>query len=152
MAKIPAKDFRDLILWQKVHRFVLDIYFLTRSFPNHELYGLTSQFRRASVSLPTNIAEGFNKRTLPDKIRFLNVSQGSSEEYRNYLILVEDLAYAKTAIILDRLEETSKILGACINGIKKKVGWLTLPVPDSWILAPVISLPSAISISLQTIV
>jgi four helix bundle protein len=121
MATIPAKDFRDLILWQKAHRFVLDVYTLTKSFPNFELYGLTSQIRRASVSIAANIAEGFKKRTLPEKIRLLNISQGSLEECRYYLILIEDLSYARTESNLDQLEEISKILGAYIKGIKRQV-------------------------------
>ena len=121
MAPTPAKDFRDLVLWQKAHRFVLEIYTLTESFPNYELYGLTSQIRRASVSIAANIVEGFKKRTIPEKIRYLNISQGSLEECRYYLILVEDLKYADTVSSYNQLEEVSKILEAYMNGIKKKM-------------------------------
>ena len=119
MTYTPAKDFRDLILWQKAHLFVLAVYALTRKFPNWELYGLTSQIRRASVSIAANIAEGFKKRTVPEKIRFLNISQGSLEECRYYLILTEDLGYAETVSYLEQIEEISKILEAYISGIKK---------------------------------
>ena len=73
----PAKSFRDLILWQKAHGFVLSTYSSTNGFPKTEIYGLTSQFRRAAVSIAANIAEGFIKRTILDKLRFLNIAQGS---------------------------------------------------------------------------
>ena len=89
----PARSFEDLIVWQKAHQLVLSVYRLTESFPAKEMYGLTSQFRRAAVSVPANIAEGFKKRGKPDKARFLNIAQGSLEECRYYLILVSDLNY-----------------------------------------------------------
>ena len=73
----PAKTFEDLIVWQKAHQFVLAVYRLTRTFPRSENYGLSSQFRRAAVSMAANIAEGFRKRGKADKLRFLNIAQGS---------------------------------------------------------------------------
>ena len=73
----PAKTFRDLIVWQKAHAFVLQVYTATRSFPKEESYGLSAQFRRAAVSVPANIAEGFRKHSKQDKARFLNISEGS---------------------------------------------------------------------------
>jgi hypothetical protein len=76
-AESPARTFQDLIVWQKAHQFVLSVYALTAQFPKSELYGLTSQFRRAAISIPANIAEGFQKRTKPDKTRFMNIAQGS---------------------------------------------------------------------------
>jgi len=115
----PAKGFRDLIMWQKAHGLVLSIYGLSRTFPKHELYGLTSQIRRAAVSVPANIAEGFKKRTVADKIRYLNISQSSLEECRYFLILIEDLRYAETKDTLDRLEEVSKILESYIRGTRR---------------------------------
>ena len=71
----PAKCFEDLIVWQKAHQFVLGIYQFTENFPGKEVYGLTSQLRRAAVSIPANIAEGFKKRGKPDKVRFLNIAK-----------------------------------------------------------------------------
>ena len=112
MDKIPAKQFRDLKFWEKAHLLVLAVYALSRNFPHHELYGLTSQLRRAAVSIAANIAEGFKKRTKPEKLRFLNIAQGSLEECRYYLILAQDLEYAATEEILNQLEEVSKILEA----------------------------------------
>ena len=88
-----AKSFTDLVVWQKAHAFVLAVYRLTKSFPREEAYGLTSQFRRAAVSIAANIAEGFRKRGSADKLRFLNIAQGSAEECRYYLILAKDLGY-----------------------------------------------------------
>ncbi|MCF8383901.1 MAG: four helix bundle protein [Chlorobium sp.] len=88
-----AKTFRDLIAWQHAHAFVLDVYRVTRSFPKEEIYGLTSQFRRAAVSIPANIAEGFVKNSNADKVRFFNIAQGSLEECRYYSLLAADLCY-----------------------------------------------------------
>lgn len=110
----PAKDFRDLIVWQKAHHFVLQVYKLTDNFPDDEIYGLTSQLRRAAVSIPANIAEGFKKKTKPDKARFMNISQGSIEECRYYLILANDLGYGVTSKLMDALEEVSKLLESYI--------------------------------------
>ncbi|MDQ3331145.1 MAG: four helix bundle protein, partial [Planctomycetota bacterium] len=91
MDREPARRFEDLIVWQKAHALVLTIYRTTESFPRTETYGLTSQLRRSAVSIPANIAEGFRKRGRSDKARFLNISQGSLEETRYYLILARDL-------------------------------------------------------------
>lgn len=107
-----AKVFTDLIVWQKAHQFVLNIYQLTRSFPKHEQYGLTSQLRRAAVSIPANIAEGFRKTGAMDRARFLNIAQGSIEECRYYLILARDLDYSVTDAESSLLEEVSKLTHA----------------------------------------
>jgi len=77
MTRFVARSFRDLIVWQKAHHFVLEIYRYTRRFPKEEIYSLSSQFRRAAVSTPANIAEGFKERSRSDKARFMNISQGS---------------------------------------------------------------------------
>jgi four helix bundle protein len=119
MKHAPAKEFRDLILWQKAHGLVLSIYGLSRTFPKYELYGLTSQIRRAAASVPANIAEGFKKRTVADKLRYLSISQSSLEECRYFLILIEDLSYADTNDAMDKLEEVSRILEAYIKGTKR---------------------------------
>jgi four helix bundle protein len=108
----PAKSFEQLIVWQKAHQFVLGVYRLTENFPRTEVYGLTSQLRRAAVSIPANVAEGFKKRGRADKVRFLNIAQGSLEECRYYLILAKDLNYGDTGKLQPQLEETSKLLEA----------------------------------------
>lgn len=82
MAKDKAKRFTDLIVWQKAHAFVLSVYRLSADFPKSEIYGLTSQLRRAAISVPANIAEGFKKIGSADKLRFMNIAQGSLEECR----------------------------------------------------------------------
>jgi four helix bundle protein len=106
----PSKSFQELIVWQRAHEFVLSVYRYTRGFPREELYGLTSQFRRAAVSIPANIAEGYKKRGKSDKARFMNISQGSVEECRYYLILAKDLDYGDSRTEMSRLEEVSKLL------------------------------------------
>ena len=117
MKRKPAKDFRDLIVWQKTHQFVLSVYRDSESFPKNEMYGLTSQVRRAAVSIAANIAEGFKKKSKPDKRRFLNIAQGSLEECRYYLILAKDLNYGETSILTAQLEEASKLLEAYFSSI-----------------------------------
>lgn len=106
----PARSFTDLIVWQKAHAFVLEVYRVTAEFPKHETYGLTSQFRRAAVSIPANIAEGFRKQGTADKARFLNTAEGSLEECRYYLILSTDLGYPANHELTDMAEEVSKLL------------------------------------------
>lgn len=105
-----ARTFRDLIVWRKAHELVLTTYRFTRAFPKEERYGLTSQFRRAAVSVPANVAEGFKKRSRGDKVRFMNISQGSLQECRYYLILAADLGYGDTKSLMNQLEDVSKLL------------------------------------------
>ena len=106
----PATSFRDLVAWQKAHQFVLAIYNYSDYFPQKEVYGLTSQFRRAAISIPANIAEGFKKKCRTDKARFMNIAQGSLEECRYYLILAKDLGYGDNPELMPLLEEISKML------------------------------------------
>ena len=113
----PAKTFEDLKVWQKAHQLVLAVYRLSRTFPRSEIYGLSSQFRRASVSVAANIAEGFRKRGKADKLRFLNIAQGSLEESRYYLILAHDLEYGDVSELITVLEEVSKLLEAYSQAI-----------------------------------
>jgi four helix bundle protein len=108
--RAPATRFEDLVVWQKAHQFVLGAYRLSRTFPRSETYGLSSQLRRAAVSIAANIAEGFKKRGRADKLRFYNMAQGSIEESRYYLILAKDLEYGDVAGSSQLLEEVSKLL------------------------------------------
>jgi four helix bundle protein len=116
----PAKNFQDLIVWQKSHKFVLGVYNFTSKFPTSELYGLTSQFRRAAVSIAANIAEGFKKQGLADKMRFLNIAQGSLEECRYYLILSEDLNYGNSQSLILDIEEVSRLLDSYYSKIRSR--------------------------------
>jgi four helix bundle protein len=113
----PAKTFQDLLVWRKAHEFVLQLYRFTADFPRTETYGLASQFRRAAVSIPANIVEGFRKRGLADKARFLNTAQGSLEECRYYLLLSRDLGYGDTRGLVTLLEEVSRLLEAYCRAI-----------------------------------
>jgi four helix bundle protein len=87
------KDFRQLKVWEKSHQLALAVYKATKSFPKEELYGLTSQIRRASISIPTNIAEGCGRNTDADFARFLQIAMGSASETEYQLILAYDLEF-----------------------------------------------------------
>ena len=105
--------FKDLIAWQKSRILVKDIYSSTVSFPKEEIYGITSQIRRAVVSIPTNIAEGAGRRTNPQFLTFLDYALGSSIEVENLLILSNDLEFIDS--------EKYKILGLKVLEIQKLV-------------------------------
>ena len=114
-------DFRELIVWQKAHQFVLDVYSLTSRFPKEERFGITSQIRRASISIAANIAEGYSKRGPRDKIRFLNIAQGSLSECKYYLILIHDLKYSSLDQIDLHLDEVSRLLNSYQRAISRDV-------------------------------
>jgi four helix bundle protein len=90
---------------------------MTAGFPVREAYGLTSQMRRAAISIAANIAEGFAKRGKADKARFMNVAEGSLEESRYYLILSQDLGYGDTAELMELLNEVGRLLKAYFRAI-----------------------------------
>src|SRR5712671_5321305 len=115
--RVAARTFRDLLVWQKAHQFVLGVYSFTAAFPKPETYGLSLQMRRAAVSIPANIAEGFRRRGKADKARYMNIAEGSLEECRYYLILAKDLGYGETADLRVVLEEVSRMLNAYAAGI-----------------------------------
>ena len=114
----PARKFEDLIVWQKAHAFVLAVYSLTSSFPKTELYGLTSQFRRAAVSVPANIAERWRRKGIADKNKFYNISQASLEECRYYLLFAKDFEYGENSKANSFSEELSKLFTAYIKKTK----------------------------------
>jgi four helix bundle protein len=114
-----AKSFEDVEIWKKAHAWVLKIYRLSENFPKHELFGLTSQLRRAAVSVPANFAEGFKKLGKADKLGFYNIAQGSLEECRYYLILVRDLNYGEVSELQKDAEIISKMLGSYMQIIAK---------------------------------
>ncbi|MFA5990975.1 MAG: four helix bundle protein [Candidatus Doudnabacteria bacterium] len=90
---MQIQSFKDIIAWQKAHQLVLQIYGYTDKFPKSEVFGLVSQMRRCSVSIPSNIAEGFKRKSTNDSLHFYNISQGSLEELRYQLLLSKDLKY-----------------------------------------------------------
>jgi len=117
-ARAPARTFADLIVWQKAHAWVLGIYHFTERFPARENYCLASQFRRAAISIPANVAEGFKKIGVADKKRYMNIAQGSLEECRYYLILARDLGYGDAPELMAQLEEVSRLLDAYARAIE----------------------------------
>ena len=121
LPRTPAKSFEDLMVWQKAHQFVLRVYALTETFPKSEMFGLTSQLRRAAVSIAANIAEGFKKSGKADKARFFNIAQGSLEECRYFLILTRDLKYGNPVEEKTLLEETSRLLEAYRSAVLRSV-------------------------------
>jgi four helix bundle protein len=107
-----AKSFQDLVVWQKSHALALQIYRVSSRYPKTELYGLTSQVRRAAVSVPANIAEGFKRASRADKARMLNLAQGSLEELRYYVRLANDLGYEANPTLVGDLDEVARLLDA----------------------------------------
>lgn len=119
--KGEIQNFSDLDVWKKSHSLVLDIYHLTDSFPREERFCLVQQIRRASVSIPVNIAEGFKKRGVNDKINYYNIAQGSLEEVLYYLILSEDLGYLAENIddIWITVDDIGRMLTKVVSSITR---------------------------------
>ena len=116
----PTFSFENIMAWQKAHSLTILVYQITRNFPEDERFGLTSQFRRAAVSVEANIAEGYKKISKADKLRFLNISEGSLAECRNYIILSRDLYFINEEEYNNlylALEESSRLLTAYSKGI-----------------------------------
>ena len=115
------KTFEDLEVWNVSHKLVLEIYKASSTFPKEEMYGITSQIRRATVSIPANIAEGFSRRSNLDKRHFYNVAQASLHEVKYYLILIEDLGYIESKFTLwQKAEQIGKMLYRLIESLKKE--------------------------------
>ena len=112
-----SKCFRDLLVWQKMHKIVLEIYKISEKFPKTEIFGITNQIRRSSVSVAANIVEGFSKKSKLDKCRFFNIAQGSLEETHYFLILIQDLNYYNTCELLKKVDEVGKMLEGYIKAI-----------------------------------
>src|SRR2546430_392006 len=93
--RAAARTFQDLVVWRKAHELVLAVYSFTAAFPKQETYGLTLQMRRAAVSVPANIAEGFRRRGKADKTRYMNMAEASLEEGRYYFIPAKELGYGE---------------------------------------------------------
>ncbi|MBD3903682.1 four helix bundle protein [Chryseobacterium sp. Ch-15] len=114
-------NFKELLVWQKSINFVTEIYELTNGFPKSEMYGLTSQIRRASISIPSNIAEGNSRRSVADYLQFLKISRGSSAEVETQLIIAQNLKFLNEEHYLklnQDIIEISKMLNGLINSLK----------------------------------
>jgi len=108
-----VKSFRDIIAWEKAHDLVLLIYKVTENFPRSEEFGLKSQIRRAAVSVPSNLAEGFKRKSKADSVHFYNISEASLEELKYQIFLSRDLGYIFKLdydYIAPLTEEVGKIL------------------------------------------
>ena len=120
-----AYTFKDIIAWQKAYDFTLLVYQTTRSFPDVEKYGLSSQFQRAAVSIAANIAEGYKRLGKHDKLHFMNFAQGSLEECRCYTMLSKDLGYITEDVynaLTYSIEGASYYLNAYCKAIKEDQG------------------------------
>ncbi len=116
-------SFQSLQVWQKSHQFVKDVYHCSADFPKHELFGLTSQLRRAAVSIPATITEGYRKESNLDNARYLNIAQGSLEECRYYLILAPELEYIEAELshqLSENLDEVARLLYAYRNAVLRR--------------------------------
>src|SRR5579875_210870 len=103
------QNYKDLKVWEKSHHFTVAVYDCTRSFPKEELYGLTNQLRRASSSIPANIAEGCGKNSKAEFAHYLNIALGSANEAEYFLILSKDLHYLSTEIFSDFIDKINQI-------------------------------------------
>lgn len=115
------KDFRNLKVWEKAHQLTLKIYKVTEKFPREELYGLTSQIRRACVSIPTNISEGCVRSSDADFARFLYIALGSTSELEYLILLSNDLKFIQSELQIElnnEINEIKKMLIAMIHKLK----------------------------------
>ena len=112
--------FTDLVVWQRSHDLVLEIYRLSHRFPEHERYGVTSQLRRAAVSVPSNIAEGSKRQYPKDYARFLNIAEASLSETEYLLLLCQDLGYVTAESGTTLRQEVDEIL-RMLNSLREKV-------------------------------
>lgn len=112
------KSFQDMKVWNKAYELVLQVYKVTKGFPQEERFGLTQQMRRAAVSIIANIAEGNKRRSDKDFRHFLNISEGSLEETKCYLILSKDLGY-QDENTYQRLFNLSEEIGRMLQGFVK---------------------------------
>jgi len=120
---MKIKNFYDLDAWKKTHKFALDIYRITKGFPKEELYGITSQLRRAASSITANIAEGFSRYHYNDKIRFYHNARGSVSETQNFILLAKDLSLLiekDFKYLFSLSEEVSKLINGLIRSIENQ--------------------------------
>lgn len=113
------QNYQDLNVWQKSHQLVLEVYQITNQFPKNEMFGLTSQMRRASVSIPANLAEGCGKKGTNDIANFFQISLGSLHETEYYLLLSKDLQYITNEVFESRNAEIKEIKAMLVSLIKK---------------------------------
>lgn len=118
------KDFTDLKVWQFAHKFIIQIYIITKEFPVHERYGLINQLRRAAVSITSNIAEGFSRFSYKDRVRFYLNARGSLSECQNQILISRDIGYLESKKTQDLLQEAIQIrqlLNGLIRATKQRI-------------------------------
>lgn len=116
--------FRSLIVWQKGHQLVLDVYRITKSFPEEEKFGIVPQMRRAVISITANISEGYRKVGEKDKLRFFNMSQGLLAEMSNFIIIAKDLQYISKedyGLLNEKVGEVDRLLESYCAKISKNL-------------------------------
>ena len=113
---MKTQSYKDLIVWQKAYKLVLEIYKITKDFPKYEMYGLAQQMGRAAVSIPSNIAEGYGRRHKAEYRQFLSVAYGSLSELETQYLLCTDLQYTKGCETIDiLLKEVGSMLYCMMN-------------------------------------
>lgn len=127
MNPVPTttEPFQRLIVWQKAHELTISIYTLTKAFPREELYALTSQIRRAVISIEANIAEGSKRRTKKDRHHFYVMADGSLEEVKCFLLLAQDLGYCSaedSGRLLAQAREVGRLLSGLMRSLDQIVG------------------------------
>jgi four helix bundle protein len=116
------KSYKDLLIWQKGIEIVADLYQLVESFPKEELYALTSQLKRAAVSVPSNIAEGYGRNSTQSYIHFVSISRGSLFELETQLLVAQKLKFIKNETlfsnIMNQITEETKMINSFINKLE----------------------------------
>ncbi len=118
------KNYKELKVWQKSYGLCLEVYRITKGFPKQETYGLTSQIRRSAVSIPSNIAEGYGRKTTADYLRFLYIAYGSVCELETQILLSGDLSYIPSVdleVLKDKTAEVERMLKSMIKSLQKKL-------------------------------
>ena len=114
------KTYKDLKVWQKAHELTLEVYKITRAYPQEEKFGLISQIRRSASSIPMNLAEGFKRRSKKDFAHFVNMAESSLEETKYSLFLSVELKYLTNSNFL-KINEICDEIGKMLNGLYKKL-------------------------------
>jgi len=120
--KEKLKTYKDLIAWQKSYDLCLDVYKITKTLPQSEQYGLTAQLKRSSLSIPSNIAEGYTRNSKADYLRFLYIGYASLAELETQLLLAKDLKYIEQSIfnkIIEMQKEVQRIMLGLIKSLKR---------------------------------
>lgn len=121
-ASVKIQSFTDLNAWKEGHALALMIYVITKNFPKDETFGLTSQIRRAGVSITSNIAEGFSRKSYKEKIQFYTIALGSATEVQNQLLVCRDVGYISTEKfneVADQMVKVHKIINGLIKGSQR---------------------------------